>query len=266
MRVDRTPPRSRLGPRLLVVAIPLAGLLAACMAAGASPPGSGGPVPSGPPPSSGSSDGSSGSGGTAISHRSGPTDLVIRYEEVGGFVAPQALLTRYPVVSVYGDGRVITEGHPRHLPGAGDAGLQVTVRRPNCSASSRPGRRPVRPGRRVRRDERGRPHARFTVGPTARRTGSAPTDRYGRRERRPRRRRRPGSSAFAAALETSGFRRGRERRRGRASPRTRWRSGSGPCAGAERRCWPPPIAWPLPPLATFGTAAPSAGEGPAAGR
>jgi hypothetical protein len=128
MRVDhRTPRRSRLAPRLLAVAIPLAGLLAACTAAGASPPGSGGPVPSGPPPSSGPSDGSGGSG-TAISHPTGPTDLVIRYEEVGGFVAPQALLTRYPVVSVYGDGRVINEGPiPAIYPGPAMPNLQVAT-------------------------------------------------------------------------------------------------------------------------------------------
>src|SRR5207244_2989201 len=33
-----------------------------------------------------------------------------RYETVGGFVAPQALLGRYPTISIYGDGTVITEG------------------------------------------------------------------------------------------------------------------------------------------------------------
>jgi hypothetical protein len=75
-------------------AIVAAGLLAilfgACAAGSSSPPGS---------PSA-----------EAIRHPTGAGELVLRYEEVGGFVAPQALLTRYPVISVYGDGTVITLG------------------------------------------------------------------------------------------------------------------------------------------------------------
>lgn len=35
---------------------------------------------------------------------------VVRVERIGGFVAPSALLTRLPIVSVYRDGRVISEG------------------------------------------------------------------------------------------------------------------------------------------------------------
>jgi hypothetical protein len=36
--------------------------------------------------------------------------LVVRVEEIGGFVLPATLLTRLPTVSVYRDGRVITQG------------------------------------------------------------------------------------------------------------------------------------------------------------
>jgi hypothetical protein len=36
--------------------------------------------------------------------------LVLRVQWVGGFVAPSALLTRLPLVSIYGDGRLITQG------------------------------------------------------------------------------------------------------------------------------------------------------------
>jgi hypothetical protein len=39
-----------------------------------------------------------------------PTDLVVQVKEVGGFIAPTTLATRLPIVSVYGDGRVVTVG------------------------------------------------------------------------------------------------------------------------------------------------------------
>ena len=39
-----------------------------------------------------------------------PDALVLRIDRVGGFVAPDQQLGRYPVVSVYADGRVITTG------------------------------------------------------------------------------------------------------------------------------------------------------------
>jgi hypothetical protein len=68
----------------------LATLLGACAAGATSPPGS--PT------------------GDTILHPTGAGDLVLRHQEVGGFVAPQALLARYPVISVYGDGTVITVG------------------------------------------------------------------------------------------------------------------------------------------------------------
>lgn len=53
----------------------------------------------------------SGSGGTeAIAHPTGPNDVVLRWEYVGGFVSPQMLLGRVPAFSLYGDGRLISEG------------------------------------------------------------------------------------------------------------------------------------------------------------
>jgi hypothetical protein len=48
--------------------------------------------------------------GGNMDHPSGARDLVLRYETTGGFVPQEALLGRYPTVSVYGDGSVITEG------------------------------------------------------------------------------------------------------------------------------------------------------------
>ncbi|TFV63262.1 hypothetical protein E4P41_05245 [Geodermatophilus sp. DF01-2] len=40
----------------------------------------------------------------------GPGRLVLQVEHVGGFVTPEMLAARLPVVSVYSDGRVITQG------------------------------------------------------------------------------------------------------------------------------------------------------------
>jgi hypothetical protein len=39
-----------------------------------------------------------------------PDSLVLRVERVGGFMAPDQQLGRLPVISVYGDGRIITQG------------------------------------------------------------------------------------------------------------------------------------------------------------
>jgi hypothetical protein len=50
------------------------------------------------------------SAGPTASAASGPDDLVLRIERVGGFMAPDQQIGRLPVVSVYGDGRMITQG------------------------------------------------------------------------------------------------------------------------------------------------------------
>jgi hypothetical protein len=51
-----------------------------------------------------------GSDGNAIAHPTGPSDLVLRWEYTGGFVSPEVTLGRIPAFSLYGDGRIITEG------------------------------------------------------------------------------------------------------------------------------------------------------------
>jgi len=76
---------------ILVAAVPLAG----CGSVG----GSGGP---------GASPGPTGSGGTgAIAHKTGATDLILRFDERGGFVAPSYFATQAPIFSLYGDGTAI---------------------------------------------------------------------------------------------------------------------------------------------------------------
>jgi hypothetical protein len=69
---------------------PIALLIAACSAAGGGSP--------------------SASPGGTLGHPSGADELVLRYETVGGFVGPRVLLGRYPTISIYGDGTVITQG------------------------------------------------------------------------------------------------------------------------------------------------------------
>jgi hypothetical protein len=50
------------------------------------------------------------SAGPSARAGAGPDALVLRIERLGGFMAPDQQLGRLPVVSVYGDGRVITQG------------------------------------------------------------------------------------------------------------------------------------------------------------
>lgn len=77
-------------------------LLAACTAAGgASSPPSGGPSapPSVAPTGTPAAD--------AIEHKTGATDIVLRYEEGGGFIMPAFTAAAVPHFTLYGDGTVI---------------------------------------------------------------------------------------------------------------------------------------------------------------
>ena len=90
-------------------------LVAACSgAASSSPSSTPAPSPSRTPrPSLG------------IDHPLGATDLVLRYDQVGGFIAPSATVTRGPIFSLYGDGTIIfrdsTEAPPQLADGIGRA-------------------------------------------------------------------------------------------------------------------------------------------------
>src|SRR3954452_19107277 len=67
-----------------------------------------------------------GGGGPAGSYPYAPDDLVLQISWTGGFVTPQMLTGRLPLVSVYGDGRVITEGPvPAIHPGPALPNVQV---------------------------------------------------------------------------------------------------------------------------------------------
>ena len=65
-----------------------------------------------------------GSGG--IDHPTGPADLVLRMDVGGGFVAPSYELRRIPTWSLFGDGRIITEGPQIEIyPGPALPSVQV---------------------------------------------------------------------------------------------------------------------------------------------
>jgi hypothetical protein len=105
---------TRLRGSLIAAAVPLVVLLGACaqQTAAGSPTGS---------------TGSAGAPESTTAKGPGADDLVLRTETYGGFVAPGLVLGRFPQLSVYGDGRVISEGPvPSIYPGPALPNLQVS--------------------------------------------------------------------------------------------------------------------------------------------
>jgi hypothetical protein len=84
--------------RRLALSLAAVAVLAGACARLSGSPGSGSPGPTSGPPA------------TGIPHPTGPDDLVLRVDLVGGFVPPNLLFSRVPSFSLYGDGRVIVEG------------------------------------------------------------------------------------------------------------------------------------------------------------
>jgi hypothetical protein len=81
----------------------LAIVIAACSAAGGASP-----APASGAPSAAPSVAPAGSPTTgAIDHKTGATDVVLRYEEGGGFVMPAFTAAAVPHFTLYGDGTVI---------------------------------------------------------------------------------------------------------------------------------------------------------------
>jgi len=63
-----------------------------------------------------------------IDHPTGPHDLILRIDLVGGFIAPQAQLRRVPVLALYGDGRLVAPGPQIEIyPGPALPNLQVRI-------------------------------------------------------------------------------------------------------------------------------------------
>ena len=84
--------------RRLVLSLAALAVLGAACARLSGSPGAGSPGPTTGPPA------------TGIPYPTGPDDLVLRVDLVGGFVPPNLLFSRVPSFSLYGDGRVIVEG------------------------------------------------------------------------------------------------------------------------------------------------------------
>jgi hypothetical protein len=117
--------RSRHAQRLLVLSagLVLAALLSACTGqAGSSAVGEGSEGGSGAPASAPVPG--SAAPGTAdadrIDHPTGATDIVLRVGEEGGFMMMEAVMSRVPWFTLYGDGRLITAQVP---PAKAQAGL-----------------------------------------------------------------------------------------------------------------------------------------------
>lgn len=103
--------------------VPVLALVIACSSAGA-PSATPTAVPSGSPstPPSAAPSGSPLSG--AIDHKTGSTDVLLRYEEGGGFVMPAFLASQAPHFTLYGDGTVIFRNPMLELPVAeGSVGM-----------------------------------------------------------------------------------------------------------------------------------------------
>ena len=79
----------------------------------------GGPSPSGSPNGSPNPSASPSTGAFGpIDHATGPTDVLLRYDQGGGFVMPAFLATQAPIFTLYGDGTIIFRNPAAESPPA----------------------------------------------------------------------------------------------------------------------------------------------------
>jgi hypothetical protein len=90
-------------PTRSLVIISAFAIVAGCSSAG-SPAATGGPSTAPSPAASGPS---ATPGADAIDHPTGATDVILRYEEGGGFINPSFLLAQIPTFTLYGDGTIV---------------------------------------------------------------------------------------------------------------------------------------------------------------
>ena len=101
------------GRTALLLASALTVVVAACSGGGASSPPSGDPSTA---PSATPSD------AATIGHPTGATDVILRYDEGGGFVMPAFVAANTPHFTLYGDGTVVVRDPAKEAPPAqGDA-------------------------------------------------------------------------------------------------------------------------------------------------
>jgi hypothetical protein len=103
--MDRRPaPMSDRPRRKALLLLPVLAILAvACSSAG----GSASPPPSGAPSGEPSSAPSASPDTDAIEHPTGATDVILRYEEGGGFIMASFAATMVPHFTLYGDGTIV---------------------------------------------------------------------------------------------------------------------------------------------------------------
>jgi hypothetical protein len=106
----------------------LALFVVACSAGGA-PTAAPSSAPSGAPSTAPSASPGGSPAIGAVDHRTGPTDVLLRYEEGGGFVMPAFLASQTPHFTLYGDGTVIFRNPMLEQPPAeGSVGMLNPMR------------------------------------------------------------------------------------------------------------------------------------------
>lgn len=101
----------------LVLAPALAIALIGC-SSGAAPSGTSPGVPSGIPSSAPSAPPTGSPATGTLDHKTGPTDILLRYEEGGGFIMASFLAASVPHFTLYGDGTVIFRNPALEAPPA----------------------------------------------------------------------------------------------------------------------------------------------------
>ena len=101
----------------------LAALVAACGGSAAAPPTGGSAAPATPAAATAAAD------ADHIDHPTGPTDIVLRVAEEGGFMMMETVMARVPRFTLYGDGRVLISTPAEAAKAAPGNGLPAEVLR-----------------------------------------------------------------------------------------------------------------------------------------
>jgi hypothetical protein len=123
MSMPAVPVRAGRAKSTLTLAIVFLSVLLAACSSGAGQPSTAGGGGAGSP-GAGASGGSTSTPSPnpdAIDHPTGATDIVLRVGEQGGFMMMEAVMSRVPMFTLYGDGRVVIAQFPEAAPG--QAGL-----------------------------------------------------------------------------------------------------------------------------------------------
>lgn len=99
--------------RLLLAVVSAAVVSVGCAAGAAPPPSPTAPTPSPTP--------------EGLEHPTGPTDVVLRMEEGGGFVPIDFLATQAPIFTLFGDGRIVFQPLVTEFPQPGADGITRSV-------------------------------------------------------------------------------------------------------------------------------------------